>query len=110
MVYGYHRPGAELEIVNLRIRAIGCVHPPEIPPINLVETDPYAAFIGFHNIVFPSMNQDVPFYHGEVLKPGNRISGPAVIVREDTTILLECGDKGEIDSFNNLTIEIKNKD
>jgi hypothetical protein len=47
-----------------------------------------------------------PFYRWDMLKCNNRILGPAVVVRSDTTVLLEPGDHGVIDPFGNLSISV----
>ena len=104
--YGYQRPHAELEIVNLRIRVTGFVSPPELIGKILGQTDPSLALLGQYKVIFSANSQDIPFYRGEALVPGNVISGPAVIARSDTTILLEPGDNGAIDPFDNIVIDI----
>lgn len=104
--YGYQRPEAKLEIVNIRLRATGMVVPPNIEPKPLSTPDPSAAFINTQPVIFPTGTQEIPFYKGELLNPGNVIPGPAVIVRNDTTILLEYGNVGKIDPFENLVIDV----
>jgi len=109
MTYGYQRQCAELEIVNVRVRATGFVPPPEIPRRNFGQPNPSSAFVGFHEVVFSSNILDIPFYRGEDLNPGNIIQGPAGVVRSDTTILIEPGNLGKIDPFDNLIIDITNR-
>ena len=46
------------------------------------------------------------FIYGEKLKPGNQITGPAVILRPDTTILVEDTDKPRTDPYLNLIITV----
>lgn len=104
--YGYQLPQAELEIVNLRLRATGFVPHPKIPQKIPGNPDPSPALLGFYKVGFSTDTQKIPFYHGEKLTSGNIISGPAVIVRSDTTILLELGDQGKIDPFDNLIIDV----
>jgi N-methylhydantoinase A/oxoprolinase/acetone carboxylase beta subunit len=48
----------------------------------------------------------IPFYRAELLKPGNIITGPAIVIRSDTTILVGFDDSGRIDPFGNLIITI----
>jgi N-methylhydantoinase A len=104
--YGYHRLGSELEIVNIRLRATGLVVPPQVAPKPLSTPDPSTAIISIQPVVFPMGTQEIPFYKGELLVPGNIIPGPAVIIRNDTTILLEHGDSGRVDPFENLVIHV----
>jgi N-methylhydantoinase A/oxoprolinase/acetone carboxylase beta subunit len=48
----------------------------------------------------------MPFYRGEDLQPGNLLNGPAIILRADTTILLDAGDSASVDGYHHLTLTI----
>jgi len=50
---------------------------------------------------------DTPVYKGADLKPGNRISAPAIIEEPTTTILVMPGSKASITKYGNYLIEIK---
>ena len=50
----------------------------------------------------------VPVFSGESLLHGNLIKGPAIINREDTTILIEVNNKANVDMYGNLVIEVEN--
>jgi len=104
--FGYNRPDAETEIVNIRVRAAGKVTPPVINQRPRGGHNPKAAQIGFRKVSFERGNEDAPFYSGELLEPGNQITGPSVILRNDTTILLDLGDEGHVDSFGNLIVDV----
>jgi len=106
--YGYQRPEADLEIVNVRVRATGVVTPPQMAAQPLRDTDPRPAQIDTRQVVFPAGIQEIPFYRGENLQSGSVIPGPAVIVRRDTTILIGIDDTGTVDPFNNLIITVSN--
>jgi N-methylhydantoinase A len=106
-VYGYHRPDAALEIVNLRVRGIGVVEPPQIAAHPPGSSDPSEARLETRPVVLKSgQKREIPFYRGESLRAGNVIPGPAVIVRDDTTILLGEGDTAEVDPYLNLQIDV----
>ena len=108
--YGYLRPGARLEIVNLRVRATGVVQPPQIAAHPLGNPDPSVALIEHHPVVLASNQKIViPFYRGESLIPGNQIAGPAIIMRDDTTILIGLQDQARVDPYHNLHIRIGNR-
>jgi len=105
--YGYQRPEANLEIVNLRVRATGLVKSPRITPKPMTSPDPAAALIEYRQVIMESnLEIPVPFYKGEILNPGNLITGPAIIIRDDTTILMGPQDKARVDRLLNLWIEI----
>jgi N-methylhydantoinase A len=105
--YGYQRPEADLEIVNLRVRGIGLVASPKITAQPVGKPDPSPALIDHRSVVLAANQEnEIPFYHGEALRPGNIIPGPAVIVRDDTTILIGTLDQAHVDGFNNLWVRI----
>ncbi len=104
--YGYSNETAPVEVVNLRVRAVGQGSPPPLLPQPLRGSDPAPAFLGSRLVIFSGGTLDTNFYHGEALEHGNRLQGPAVIVRSDTTILLGAADRADVDKFNNLRIEV----
>lgn len=104
--YGYSRRDSPVEIVNVRVRAIGNVPPPLILEYPVMDKEPTQAFIEKRLIHLNRGQSEVPLYQGELLNPGNGSAGPAVIVRNDTTIFLDEGDDWEVDQHNNLIISI----
>jgi N-methylhydantoinase A len=104
--YGYANPKAPVEIVNLSLKATGLVPTPEIEPLPLETSDPSLAFLDSRQIYLAQGKTDTRFYAGGKLPPGSKISGPALILRSDTTILLESNDRAEVDSFLNLIITV----
>jgi len=105
--YGYDRPGVDLEIVNLRVRATGIVSPPKLTMKDLDDSDPGIAQINFREVVFPKGVNKIPCYRAELLNPGNIIEGPAIVLRKDTTILIGRGDITMVDTYGNLIINVR---
>jgi 5-oxoprolinase (ATP-hydrolysing) len=114
--YGYAHPGAPLEIVNLRARATGKGQAPLLPPALVEDEDPSPALIGFRPVTLSQQQGQIhepaslPFYSYELLRPGNIIQGPAIVVRADTTILIGPGDQARVDAYSNLIINIPTKE
>ena len=108
--YGYQRHQSSLEIVNIRVKATGIVITPNLKRKKPGKPDPSPAYISHRKVVFPSITEKIPFYHGEKLEPGNVINGPAVVIRKDTTILLESGDLGKVDRYDNIIIDVHEVD
>ncbi len=110
LVYGYANETAPVEIVNLRLRASG--PPPEIQlPISPEPARPSRPPQPYkHQAVCwrgpdgePTAYQ-AACYHWADLRPGDRVQGPALVVRSDTTILVGRHDAGVVDAFLNLVV------
>jgi N-methylhydantoinase A len=108
--YGYARAEAEVEIVTMRLRAIGSIDPPHLNILPQAGSDAGDALIDRRPVVFgqagvPTWVQ-TSCYRMESLHPGNQIDGPALIIRSDTTILLGLKDTAEVDTYGNILISI----
>ena len=104
--YGYAQENAPLEVVNLRLRAVGQITPPPLPARPLGPPDPSPARLEHRQVLFADGPRSTPLYRAEHLRPGNQIRGPAVIIRSDTTILLGAGDLAGVDAHENLLVEV----
>jgi N-methylhydantoinase A len=105
--YGYARPQAPIEVVNVRVRAAGAVPPPAFPAQPDQGADPSPAFLEYRPVIGrDGAGVELPFYRGEDLHPGNILYGPVVVQRADTTIMLGPEDQGGVDGYNNLIIMI----
>lgn len=51
---------------------------------------------------------ETPVYELEGLKGGMGVQGPAIILNQTSTILVEPGCRAEIDNFGNVIIEVVN--
>jgi N-methylhydantoinase A len=104
--YGYAKPEGVIEIVNLRLRAIGKSTPPPLRPQPVGDPNPHKAFLDTRPVIFHQETIPTPFYQAERLQAGNRLPGPAVVVRDDTTILLSPTDQAWVDQWGNIVIEV----
>jgi N-methylhydantoinase A/oxoprolinase/acetone carboxylase beta subunit len=48
---------------------------------------------------------ETPILDRNGLRPGNEVTGPAVVVQDDTTTVIEPGYRGAVDRFGNILIE-----
>ena len=106
-IYGYKRANAKIEIVNARVRASGLTDKPTITRHARQTHDPSPAFLKENIVYFSEGARLIPVYQGEKLKHGNHVQGPAIIIRSDTTILLDSFEDAAVDSVLNLIIRIK---
>lgn len=104
--YGYSQDNAPVEIVNLRLQATGRLAPPVLAPQAMDVSDPTPAFLETRPVTLSEGLAQVPFYDAAFLHHGNQLAGPAIILRSDTTILLEEGDHGSVDAYGNLLIAV----
>jgi N-methylhydantoinase A len=108
--YGYSHPSVdpdEVEIVNIRLHAIGKIPRPMLPVVPRGSSDSDHALLNYRQVFLDvPESQAVPFYQSELLLAGNVIAGPAVILCADTTILLNRGDVAAVDDFQNILITV----
>lgn len=109
--YGHAEEVAPVEIVNLRLRAVGEVDPPVLPDREPGAPDPGDARRSSRSVIVagpaaPERRQ-VPVFDGEALRPGHEVPGPAVITKSDTTVLVGPPDRARVDRRRNLRIEIR---
>lgn len=108
-LYTYSTPETPLEIINLRITAVGHVDKTGLQKQQIGEKDPSYALKNRRKIYFEEYVKfvDIPVYEREKLKPGNLIKGPAVIEERITTIIVHPNWNAFVDSFNNVIMEVK---
>jgi len=105
--YGHSEPSAPVEIVNVRLRAVGSVASPPLPEAEIGPPDPSPALSDRRPLVLNDGRiAEVPFYRGERLRPGHVIPGPAIIAQKDTTTFLSPTDRATVDRHYNLIVEV----
>ena len=82
------------------------ISPPLLKPVPPGDGNPDFAFLENRPVIFIDGSKQVPLYQGELLTHGTSISGPAIIVRRDTTVFLSDMDTTSVDQFGNLIITI----
>lgn len=104
--YGYRDKSLPIEIVNIRLKAIGMIKKPKLEKFKFEGKSSTHALISTKGVHLNSGMKSVNFYNGEKLIPGNFVKGPAIIVRQDTTILIEEKDSADVDEYKNLIITV----
>lgn len=104
--YGYSDESVEVEIVNLRVRAIGRVEGLKLTKFPPALTNIDSTTLGHFDVLFDSGKVSTPFYDGSQLGPGHVFAGPAIVVHKDTTILVGQLDAARVDEYLSLIIEI----
>jgi N-methylhydantoinase A len=101
--YQFSRDGAPIEIVNLRLRASGQVAAPEIRHAAASGPSPQRARIGRYEAIFDRA-RPTALLDRALLRAGNRILGPALVVQLDATTLIPPGWRAEVDALENLIL------
>jgi N-methylhydantoinase A len=104
--YGYQDKSAQIEIVNIRLKAIGLVHKPALPTLEAASGAVSSALIGERIVAYTNGEKNTPFYAGERLLHGHTFAGPAMVIYKDTTILITEKDRATVDSFGNVLIQV----
>ena len=105
-LYGYAMPGAALEMINLRVKALGLTEKPRLTPRPLVDADPTGALKGKRQAYFSGTPYQVSVYAGEQFDCGMALTGPALIEQSNTTVLVPPGYRLVCDAYRNYAMHL----
>ncbi|MBV9983841.1 hydantoinase/oxoprolinase family protein [Bradyrhizobium sp.] len=103
-LYTYASPDQEVVFVNARVAAIGQVEVPDAAA-SAVAAAPGAAPRARRKI-FLGAWREVDVYALDDLRPGDQLSGPAIIEAETTTVLINEGDEVVVNALGWLDIRV----
>ncbi len=104
--YNFDLPDSPLEIATVRVVGRGT-----IKDVTLVESeegtspDGAGSVLRQEQVYFDGKWMDTPIHDRGKLRPNDTIEGPAVVVQDDTTTVIEPGYRGAVDRFGNILIE-----
>jgi N-methylhydantoinase A len=106
-LYGYIAPEEPVQAVTFRLEAIGAVRRATLAEEPLTAADVAAARSGEREVWLPEARRLVacPVYDRERLRPGHRLTGPAIIEQMDATTLVLPGQHARVDGFGNLILD-----
>lgn len=104
--YGFSAPGESVELVNLRLVAIGQITKPKLRELKSTGRELTSAIKATGSVYFAESSDYVscPIYDRYRLEPGHRLEGPAVVVELDSTTVIHPGYQVEVDSHGNLIL------
>lgn len=105
--FSYARPDASVEVVNLRLSAIGETDKPEITSQAITDNEPPDTVSASNLMLFEGETYSTNFYQREGLRPGNRIEGPAIIVEFSATTVVPPNFSAFVDAYQNLILKQK---
>lgn len=104
--YNFELSDSPLEIATIRVVARGT-----IAGVSLRDADEDAgpdassAITGREQVYFRGQWADTPIYARSQLRSGNVIEGPAIVIQDDSTTVIEPGHRGSIDRLGSIVIE-----
>ena len=106
--YG-HRFEAEVDVVNIRVLAVGRIEELRWADLPDAGEDASTAKRLERDVVFEvdghPQSLRTAFYERELLAAGNRIAGPAVIEQYDSTTVIPPGFAAEVDGSGNIVVD-----
>ncbi|MCZ6637657.1 MAG: hydantoinase/oxoprolinase family protein, partial [Alphaproteobacteria bacterium] len=113
-LYGYSLEEQEVpvEIINVRVQALGRTEKPVLQEYDRVDADPSAALKGERPVYIPE-NKDfetIPIYDGHQLNYGHRIPGPALIEEVTTAIFVSTSFDCIVDRLGSFVLYQKGRD
>jgi len=105
--YGYADPARAVEIVTLRLQAVVRTRKPALAPAPLTRGDGRLACMGAHRVFEQGRWRRAKLYDRSLLRTGDLILGPAVIVELSATTWAPVGWSVRVDSLGNLVLERK---
>jgi len=103
--YGYADPSRPTEVVNVRVQALGRSAPIDLPGGTLAGPDASGAVLGELPMFVGGREQPAVLIERELLRPGNRFEGPALVVEYSTTTVVPEGYGCRVDELYNLILE-----
>ena len=104
-LYTYNLPHQTVELVNLRVTALGSLPRPTSEPMTvLTESSPVTTHARKARLSRREGYVEVPVYQRDQMAPGVGIEGPAIVEQRDTTTLLAAGYALKTDGYGNLII------
>ncbi|WP_254545233.1 hydantoinase/oxoprolinase family protein [Halomarina pelagica] len=95
---------APLEIATLRVIGRGTIEGVDLEAREVGGEDPSGARTDAHEVYFDDEYHDAPVYDRGALAPGNVIDGPAIVVEDDSTVVLQPDHVATVDRFESLEI------
>ena len=110
--YSLEEEGTPIEIINLRLIAIGETEKPKFLKMEYRGENPEKAFKNRRKVFLPSAQkfEEVNVFDAMKLEFGNRIEGPAILEQDNTTTFVTPEYNVMVDCYGNYTIYLKDRE
>jgi N-methylhydantoinase A len=98
---------AGIEVIAISIDAIAATPKPQLKRYEISSPDSSHAKKGSRQAYFTAPDRgfkDTAIYEYDLLRPGNRLSGPAIVETPFTTIVVPAHVRAEIDAYRNVIL------
>jgi len=104
--YGYAAPDDPVELVNVRLTAVGVTPKPRRAPLPEGGRSPATAVKGHRDVWFAETNgfREIVVLDRAKLLRGNVIEGPAIVEEHDASTLVHPGWSATVDEHGNLVL------
>ncbi|RUU92629.1 hydantoinase/oxoprolinase family protein [Mesorhizobium sp. M7A.F.Ca.MR.176.00.0.0] len=101
-LYDFQDPDGEIELVNVRLSAIGAGPKLSFPEVDVIDAPAVPAR---RLAVYTGLSvETIDLHDRQALLPGGMFHGPAVVVQEDTTFVIPAGAQASVDRHLNLLL------
>ena len=106
-MYGFTAAGEAVQMVTFRVEASGLVPKASFPRRPEGPADASAAITGRRDVWLAEAGGFVPcpVYERDLLAPGHRLAGPAIVEQMDATTVIPPGMSGRVEPYGNLILE-----
>jgi N-methylhydantoinase A len=110
-LYTYAATDTPVEIVNLRLRAVGRMDKLALPTLDAVPTGTVPAITQSRPVYFVASGfVETPVFARHALRAGHTIHGPAIIEQLDTTTVIYPGHQATVDAYGNLLMRCNRRE
>jgi N-methylhydantoinase A len=113
-LYGYslEAEGSPVEIINVRLQAIGATDRPTYRSETSGGADAAAALKGRRSVYIAGRDAfaEVPVYDGHLMHCGHRIAGPALVEQQTTAIVISDGYDCVVDALGSFVLYAKGRE
>ncbi len=113
-LYGYslEDQATPVEIINVRVQAVGVTEKPAFAEEDYAGADPTSALKGEREVVVPETaeRKPVPVYDGHATRFGHSIAGPAIIEQQNTSILVTATYDCVCDAYGSFAVYLKGRE
>ena len=106
---GHKAETEPVELVSLRLISLGLVQQAKLSPGKITGRKVEAAKRGERKVFFGKEHGvlNTQIYHRDLLEPGHKLSGPAIVEQLDTTTVIHPEQEASVDNYRNIIIKEK---